>query len=242
MHTQGRNLAGKVGLFPKSYTAPAPPDSVSISSSSSITEANPQNNSAAIPAAKEEAQPIAAPVPQAAPAIFLNGFEASDSDSRTVHEHQRKVSNGDEVMKATMTDVQKAIEQLGTSGEGDEARSFSFASSTGDQTEGDGETDTDFDISDMDGEGETWHKGARTKLAEKARRAVEEAEKLEAMMSTGGLGRVLSPPIEVELSDESEGEEEFTTHSNIFTRIPEEDEEDVDPKQLLVAAYDDDGG
>ncbi|KAG5650432.1 hypothetical protein H0H81_012283 [Sphagnurus paluster] len=80
---QGRDVAGKVGLFPKIYTGPAPPDSLSIiSSSSSITLAN-QESDSATPADKEE--------------------------------HRRKGSNGDEVMKATMADVQKAIEQLGTS-------------------------------------------------------------------------------------------------------------------------------
>ncbi|KAF9445830.1 hypothetical protein P691DRAFT_244057 [Macrolepiota fuliginosa MF-IS2] len=134
-------------------------------------------------------------------------------------------------MKATLTDVQKAIEQLGRDhGDNDGGRSFSFAS-----TRDDRDTDTDFDLSDLDGaddaeDVEGWHKGARMKLAEKARRAVEEAEKLEAMM--GGLGanaeRRSAPPIEVELSDESDDEVEregFTTRSTAIQGIPEEDED-----------------
>lgn len=146
--------------------------------------------------------------------------------------HQLTTSSGEGVMKATMTDVQKAIEQLGQSNvAGDEDRSFSFASSRGDVTEG--ETDTEYDMSDVDArsstaDGETWHKGARTKLAERAKRAVEEAEKFEAMMS--GSNRA-APPIEVEMSDESESEEEYARG---HARIPEEAEGGVgDPRRLL---------
>lgn len=158
-------------------------------------------------------------------------------------------------MAETMTDVQKAIEQLGrnrprldsASNVGDD-RSFSFAST---HTGRDGDdTDTDLAESDIDGHspqhspGETWHKSARAKLAEKARRAVEEAEKLENMMNahqtqTSLSSRIVAPPIEVELSDESEGEEEeeFPPASHEYTRsytsgrrhsnIMEEDEEDL---------------
>ncbi|KAF5387907.1 hypothetical protein D9615_000812 [Tricholomella constricta] len=250
---QGRNLAGRTGLFPQSYTAPAPPSSESIELSSSTSSSTTELASAdqppkpALQALTEESESeslatnnnTVTPVPQA-PSIFLNGHE-TDTESGTGH--QRTLSSGDEVMKATMTDVQKAIEQLGRghgqNADGDEARSFSFASSRGDNTEGD--TDTDFDMSDMDGHeggmGESWHKGARTKLAEKARRAVEEAEKLEAMMSGGSSDRrATAPPIEVELSDESEGEEDYTTHSSMFARdhphIPEEDEgTETDPER-----------
>ena len=144
-------------------------------------------------------------------------------------------------MKATMTDVQKAIEQLGRDSvaeDGDGARSFSFASTRdGADTE---PSDTDFDLSDLDAapangdDGEDWHKGARRKLAAKAKRAVEEAEKLEAMMGENGSGRrAVAPPIEVELSDESDMEDdaEFTKSSNFqrnhphIPHIPEEDED-----------------
>ncbi|KAG6887274.1 hypothetical protein C0995_016498 [Termitomyces sp. Mi166 len=251
---QGRNLAGQVGLFPQSYTTTAPPESIapSISTSSTVTEI-PQsdaNTRLALQALQEEkasefsiADPttnIVAPVPQShAPAIFLNRQHGTAHEtenepemSASITSHQRTVSSGEEVMKATMTDVQKAIEQLGRSNAaGDEARSFSFASSKGDVTEG--ETDTEYDMSDVDvgpstAGGETWHKGARTKLAERAKRAVEEAEKLEAMMN--GTSNRAAPPIDVEMSDESEGEEEYTTHSVMFSRehphIPEEAEED----------------
>ena len=142
------------------------------------------------------------------------------------------------MMKATMTDVQKAIEQLGRDdvGEyGDGARSFSFASTRdGENTEN---SDTDFDLSDFEGtevngnDGEDWHKGARRKLAAKAKQAVEEAEKLEAMMGDNENGkRTVAPPIEVDFSDESEAEDDADdlTRSRSFRRnhphIPEEDE------------------
>jgi hypothetical protein len=140
------------------------------------------------------------------------------------------------MMKATMTDVQKAIEQLGHDDVGDDGDgvSFSFASTRdGANTEN---SDTDFDLSDFDGtgingnDGEDWHKGARRKLAAKAKRAVEEAEKLEAMMGDNENGRrAIAPPIEVDFSDESEMEDDadLTRSSNfhrIHPHIPEEDE------------------
>ena len=144
------------------------------------------------------------------------------------------------MMKATMTDVQKAIEQLGRDNvgeDGDGARSFSFASTRdGANTEN---SDTDFDLSDFDGtgingnddDGEDWHKGARRKLAAKAKRAVEEAKKLEAMMGDNENGRrAIVPPIEVDFSDESDVEDDTDlTRSSNFHRnhphIPEEDED-----------------
>ncbi|KAG5716742.1 Protein pob1 [Termitomyces sp. T112] len=249
---QGRNLAGQVGLFPQSYTTSAPPEPIAPSTSTPSTAMEVQlTDSLTLPTPQdlreeEEAEPpvaastsIVVPVPQSrAPAIFLNsqqdiGHEPeNDETSASITSHQRTASSSEGVMKATMTDVQEAIEQLGRSNAaGDEARSFSFASSTGDVTEGD--TDTEYDMSDVDvgpstAGGETWHKGARTKLAERAKRAVEEAEKLEAMMN--GASSRGAPPIDVEMSDESEGEEEYTTHSGVFSRdhphIPEEEEED----------------
>ncbi|KAF8958503.1 hypothetical protein BDZ97DRAFT_1923678 [Flammula alnicola] len=247
---QGRNLAGKVGLFPMSYTAPAPPAATSVeqSSSSSTTTEEP---AAALATTKSVLQPlhevseaeaerphIASPVPKQPPATFLNGdgYESDTGHGKTDDEslHLASVPDG-EVMKATMTDVQKAIEQLGRGGGGEDrdgARSFSFAS-----TQDGADTDTDYDLSDVDGtgnalNGDDWHKNAREKLAAKARRAVEEAEKLEAMMSsndTSSIRRSVAPPIEVELSDESEAEDEGDfTRSSKFQRahpyILEEDE------------------
>ncbi|EAU82730.2 hypothetical protein CC1G_10635 [Coprinopsis cinerea okayama7 len=238
----GRNLAGKVGLFPQSYTTPAPPTTNGASDDSSASN-TPGPTSSAITSTvlqplQEESESespiskpsdIVSPVPRQPPASFLNGHE-SDADSLA----EPRTGGDGEMMKATMTDVQKAIEQLGRNRvDPDGGRSFSFAS-----TRDGGETDTDFDLSDMDGhdttEGEDWHKGARRKLAEKARQAVEDAERLEAMMASE---RSTAPPIDVELSDESEdeGDVDFTTRSTNFTRthphIPEEDEEDAtEPK------------
>jgi hypothetical protein len=260
---KGRELTGKVGLFPQSYTAPAPPSAEALAlaastssttSDSTATEAGaktllqPLNEESESESPPSPSPQIAAPVPKT-PAILLNGDETDSED----HIRERVISTSDgEVMKATMTDVQKAIEQLGRHGpneDGDGGRSFSFASSRGDNTEG--ETDTDFDMSDVDGAdgddaGEGWHKGARRKLAAKARRAVEEAEKLEAMMGGSGSNsdrRAVAPPIEVKLSDESEGEEgDYTMHSSVYPRehpyILEEDEDiETDPERLTPAQH-----
>ncbi|EDR00523.1 uncharacterized protein LACBIDRAFT_334021 [Laccaria bicolor S238N-H82] len=138
-----------------------------------------------------------------------------------------------------MTDVQRTIEQLargGADGEG----GFTFASSHGGDTETD---ETDFEMSDTERANDVngaqdWHKGARTKLAEKARRAVEEAEAIMTGIigSSSGTGRMVSaPPIEAEWSDEGDDEGgpfdrmDFTSRSSKVQRekpyILEEDEE-----------------
>ncbi|KAF9478688.1 hypothetical protein BDN70DRAFT_879712 [Pholiota conissans] len=239
---QGRNLAGKVGLFPVSYTAPAPPAATTVETSSNAaptTDSAPAGLQTLDEANESEPSSIASPVPKQPPATFLNGdgyesdFGRSQGDDASLH--LSTMPDG-EVMKATMTDVQKAIEQLGrgaSGNDGDGARSFSFTSSR----DG-GDTDTDFDLSDLDGNndvaegngnGEDWHKSARAKLAAKARRAIEEAEKLEAMMNgndTPSVQRSVAPPIEVELSDESEDEGDYTRASKPprHSYILEEDE------------------
>ena len=245
---QGRNLAGDVGLFPVSYTAPAPPatdashallspepvsESHGISSSNSKSVLQPLTEETEYETSSSN---ILSPVPKHPATPLLN----SDYDTELPREDEAShnlASSDNEMMKATMTDVQKAIEQLGrddVGDDGDGARSFSFASTRdGANTEN---SDTDFDLSDFDGtgingnDGEDWHKGARRKLAAKAKQAVEEAEKLEAMMGDNENGRrAIAPPIEVDFSDESEVEDDpDLTRSSKFHRnhphIPEEDE------------------
>ncbi|KAJ7103227.1 hypothetical protein B0H15DRAFT_201781 [Mycena belliarum] len=224
---RGRNLAGKVGLFPQSYTTTAPPADAPATPAAPTAQlppaAPPETESTTLqPLAEEPESDSGSPV-SPPPQIYLNGNTDPASDP-----------NG-EVMKATMTDVQKAIEQLGSRNRGSsanldqDARSFSFASTRDDRTTDD-EDDTDFDMS----EGEGWHKGARRKLAEKARQAVADAEKLEALSSGAGGGRMVAPPIAVELSDESDAEddhdhdEEDDDYASSPLRahpyIPEEDE------------------
>ena len=128
-------------------------------------------------------------------------------------------------MHATMTDVQKAIEQLGRH-DADGSRSFSFASSRG---EGDGDwTDRD-SATDTDGEVDGWHLNARQRLAEKSRMVNEESAGPSTPM------RISAPPIEVELSDESDAEDdELSPHlyaGSPYLRshphIPEEEEDDA---------------
>ncbi|EDR12680.1 uncharacterized protein LACBIDRAFT_292707 [Laccaria bicolor S238N-H82] len=236
---QGRNLEGKVGLFPKSYTAPAAP-STEVPAPQSAPSAAAESSSA--PTGEPEiTTTIASPQPKQPTATFLSGPHDDEGDMEGPDSGDLQGNGGDEVMKATMTDVQRAIEQLGRGGADGEG-SFTFASSHGGDTETD---DTDFEMSDTERANDVngaqdWHKGARTKLAERARRAVENAEKLEAMTtgigSSSGTGRVVSaPPIQAELSDESDDEEDpsdrmdFTSRSSKFQRdnpyILEEDEE-----------------
>ncbi|KAF8806186.1 hypothetical protein BYT27DRAFT_7191502 [Phlegmacium glaucopus] len=239
---QGRNLAGGVGLFPVSYTAPAlsttdTPDTTSelqpVSEPPGLLIDNNNNKSILLPLREESESEsggfdILSPVPKHPTTFFNDGYETD------IPPEDASLNLDNEMMKATMTDVQKAIEQLGRGGVGEDSRSFSFASS---RDGADTESDTDFNLSDLDGvdasgnDGEDWHKNARHKLAAKAKRAVEEAQKLEAIMADdGNARRAVAPPIEVELSDESDAEDDadFTKSSKLqrdHPYIPEEDEE-----------------
>ncbi|KIY43160.1 hypothetical protein FISHEDRAFT_62927 [Fistulina hepatica ATCC 64428] len=189
---QGRNLSGKVGLFPQSYTAAA--------SSEPIVEESQSLKHTTLQPLTEESGP--------------ESTRATTSPKTDTHPE-------DGVMKATMTDIQKAIEQLGSPR--DDGRSFSFTSSRDDTD------DTGSVVSDGDEYGShngNWHKDARQKLAEKARKAVEEAEKLEKMMGSNRM----APPINAELSEESDEEEENVEYTSSsfrprYSYIPEEEEE-----------------
>lgn len=209
---KGRNIAGKLGLFPQSYTTPAPPsDAISPSSSASSND------------------PITTPSDSLSP-LHEEPESASSRDAES--DSRIGIAIGDpephdsEMMKATMTDVQKAIEQLGRN-DRDGAQSFSFASTR------DGDTDRETEGTETDGEiGESWHRGARDKLAEQARKVVEAQAAQEALEARAVHERTRAPPIDVEMSDESEAEEDDTAFQFLqrmhLTRdhphIPEEDE------------------
>lgn len=210
---KGRNTAGKVGLFPQSYTTPAaPPGVVSTSTSASSSD------------------PISTPPDSLSPLGEEHESTSlqDDADSRIGIAIGEPDSADAEVMKATMTDVQKAIEQLGRS-DRDGAQSFSFSSTR------DGDTDRETDGTETDGEiGEGWHRSARDKLAEQARKVVEAQAAEEAREAQEVRVRTSAPPIDVEMSDESEAEEEDSAFQHLqhmhFTRdhphIPEEEEEE----------------
>ena len=136
------------------------------------------------------------------------------------------------MMRATLTDVQKAIEQLGRR-DGDGSRSFSFASSHGDYSER-SETETDEDR-DTDAEDDgRWHKDARAKLAMRAQRENEERQAREAEEQP----RVMIPPIDVEVSDESDMEDDDLHTSprkpRPYSQIAEEDEDPLDQSPSQV--------
>ncbi len=122
-------------------------------------------------------------------------------------------------MRATMTDVQQAIEQLGHKDDFDGSRSFTFSSTRGEST--DHETDTDAD-------GEDWHKTARQKLAENAKMAAEEQAARESAEIRAPT-RSTIPPIDVEMSDDSGDEDDapLNGHLRRHSHIPEEDEEET---------------
>lgn len=211
---KGRNIAGKVGLFPQSYTTSAvPPGGVSTSTSASSSDPVTTPPDSLSPLAEE---------PES------SSLRDAESDSRIGIAIGEPEGGDTEVMRATMTDVQKAIEQLGRS-DRDGAQSFSFASTR------DGDTDRETDGTETDGEiGEGWHRSARDKLAEQARKVVEAQATKEALEAQEMHGRTRAPPIDVEMSDESDAEEEDSPFLHLqpmrFSRdhphIPEEEEEE----------------
>lgn len=219
---KGRNIAGKIGLFPQSYTTPAaPPGGVSTSSSASSSD------------------PITTPPDSLSPLgeePESTSLRDGESDSRIGIAIGEPDGADTEVMKATMTDVQKAIEQLGRN-DRDGAQSFSFSSTR------DGDTDRETDGTETDGEiGEGWHRSARDKLAEQARKVVEAQAATEALEAQEAHGRTSAPPIDVEMSDESEAEEDDAAFQHLqhmhFTRdhphIPEEEEEEEARRNSLA--------
>ncbi|KAF8513895.1 hypothetical protein JB92DRAFT_2830233 [Gautieria morchelliformis] len=172
---QGRNPAGKVGLFPQAYTSASAP----------VPEI--RTPTTLQPLQEERETTEDAPVPASPPP------PASSSANDTV-------------MAATLTDVQEAIEQLAVrrDNDTDAARSFSFASTR------DPETETDDDVGD-DPDGQGWHKDARKALAERAEK--ENAKKLREEEEANGFTSPhrmsqAGPPIAVELSDESDADDE----------------------------------
>jgi SAM domain (Sterile alpha motif) len=130
-------------------------------------------------------------------------------------------------MRATLTDVQQAIEQLGHKDDFDGSQSFTFSSTRDDSTDHEMDHDTD-----ADADGQDWHRGARQKLAEKAKKAVEEQAARDAADGRMPM-RSTIPPINVEVSDDSGDEEDGPSggpspngrrhHSHIL----EEEEEDI---------------
>ncbi|KAG2143625.1 hypothetical protein DEU56DRAFT_791632 [Suillus clintonianus] len=217
---QGRNLAGKIGLFPKSYTTPAAPAPARAASPESTTGPSIHEAPEILQSQDEEAASII----------------GSDAESNIgVALGEPPSGRQEEVMQATMTDVQKAIEQLGRD-DRDGSRSFSFASTRHGDTDRETDTETDGGTS-LREDGEDWHRSARDKLAEQARKVVE------AKAATDVEIRSLAPPIDIELSDESEAEEVDDTFQNIhrFARdhphIPEEDEEDNDNDGAVTLSH-----
>ncbi|KAI6042846.1 hypothetical protein EDC04DRAFT_3138901 [Pisolithus marmoratus] len=172
---QGRNLEGKTGLFPGNYTTPAEPISARSSSLRPLLEE------------------------------IESTSTGGNSESKIGVAIESPSSVEGEVMRATITDVQQAIEQLGRSdNDRDGAGSFSFASTR------DGDTDdaeTDGEIGFANG-GDGWHRNARDRLAQEARKVVEEKAAAEAALRS-------APPIE----------NMHFTHNH--PHIPEEDEEEI---------------
>ena len=204
---QGRNLFGKVGLFPQGYTT----------SDSSVVQ--PQN--------APQADGHETNGSNSLPANELQSL-AEESDAESGREGARR-SNGGHVMQATLTDVQQAIEQLGR-GDRDGGASFSFASTRdGDTTDRELDTDRETDNELTDDNANGWHKGGRSGLAEKARLQQQKELEREAALEAAAFPAppVNPPPLQFEVESESEDEDEDMRFPHRdHARIPEEDEDD----------------
>ncbi len=121
-------------------------------------------------------------------------------------------------MAATMTDVQAAIDQLGQH-RNDDGQSMSLASTRDDRASvlGHGLDDDDLD-------GEEWHRDARRRLFE-GLNAVD--------------GRHSTPPVDVEMSDESDADDEHPHlhHSHDARPAPSPPKETHSTKEQLKNTY-----
>ena len=237
---QGRNIFGKIGLFPQTYTTSDP----------TVFQSTPPSQQASIK--DEQSGGIAgagstAPGAQGATRSPLQTLSEESDIASVTSDTNRKVespTDGNGVMRATMTDVQEAIEQLGRKDDRDGNGSFSFSSTKDDTTESERETDNEA------GEGEGWHKGARSSLAEKARLQQQAAhdENLRTPMPSVHL---TEPPIDFEMSDESEdeGDEQGLEHEaglrsdmhfphRSHARISEGEEDEEEDAARQVNGYD----
>jgi hypothetical protein len=211
-------LAGKVGLFPETYTQPAPPSSgplPTVVSTAAHPYAQVNNALSSVTSLPSPEPPISQP---------LHKDSQLSPTTKGAHPDLSAPKGNEEVMLATMTDVQQAIEQLGHDDDFDGSRSFTFSSTRGEST--DHETDADVD-------GEDWHKGARQKLAEKAKKAAEMHADRDAIDGRVPI-RSTVPPINVEMSDDSGDEDDRPPHhaspdgrTRRHSHIPEVDEEDA---------------
>lgn len=210
---RGTNHVGKTGLFPQGYTTNVPPASFVASTSASKIAATTTLSSLA-----EDEEPLSSPddkdgnMLHQVPPIASSTLPSSGATISTLIEPVNGPGAGTPsqgtVLHATMTDIQEAIERLGVRQETDDSasasRSFSFASTKDDTT-----TDDDGDDAEEDGDREYatgWNKDARKVLAANA--AKQQAQKAQAsMLAAAALQSQLHhPPIDVEMSDESEDE------------------------------------
>lgn len=189
---KGTNVAGKTGLFPQSYTTSVPPAPVNMSTPSKL-----MGQAATLSALAEDEEP--------------SSPDDKDGDARIIHQPQpvHATQPGTAtVLHATMTDIQEAIEQLGARPDsaGAGSRSFSFASTKGGAVtddDGDGVDDAEFATG--------WNTDARSRLAANA---AKQQTIINAAVSH-------QPPIEVEMSDESEEEgEHMPSLSSLGTPSP----------------------
>lgn len=186
---KGTNAAGNNGLFPQSYTTSVPPVSVNTSTPSKLA-----GQAGTLSALAEDDEPESSPDDKDAGARII------------VHQPQPIHAASDQtqqpgtatVLHATMTDIQEAIEQLGVRPDsaGGGSRSFSFAS-----TKDDTVTDDDYDGVDETEFATGWSKDARSRLA-------ANAAKQQTAINNAREAALHQPPIEVELSDESEDDGE----------------------------------
>ena len=188
---KGTNVAGRTGLFPQRYTTTQPP-------SSALEHSGPTGLDA-----KALGGPLSS-LPEETDS--LSGVHVDPSES-----------SGPQgtVMRATMTDIQEAIEQLGVRQDPEGAsRSFSFSSTKDSLATDDGE-DVDDDLDEHPfARGEDWHKDARKLLAQNSIRHNHKKR------SDSPLHR---PPIEVEMSDESDDERESPLQKRLGSPAPPQD-------------------
>lgn len=226
----GRNLAGHTGIFPKDYTMPGPliPDLRTPTGNTNFHgQAGTTNNQAAGYSTSSFHS-----AGYGSTLHPLTEEPESDTAQGAPMPNGSKSHGGGQVMAATMTDIQQAIDQFGAnrshSAMTDDNRSMSFASTRDDRTSIDDRSlrayddrsirDSMYDEADITPGGtnrmtmnEDWHRDARRRLFEKVDQ-MDMARRLEEESDDAYDRHHHRPPVEAEFSDESEDEDGHHHH------------------------------
>ncbi|CAG8653147.1 12224_t:CDS:2, partial [Acaulospora colombiana] len=238
----GRNLAGHEGIFPRDYTTPAGPliPELRTPGGTAVQELGPPGHSTSSFHSGNYGSVLHPLTEENESDTALGPSNGRLNDPSNYQKTNNLANGGGQVMAATMTDIQHAIDQLGVKRSystltddrmTDDRRSVSFVSTRDDRTsiyDHEGRLDEGRRDSMYEGEdgmdvtpggntnrvtlNEEWHRNARRRLFEKVDEMDAEARRKAEEEEAAYTNNYHRPPVEVEFSDESEDEDGHHHH------------------------------